>query len=111
VALREQNGDVLVQLSGKWRRVADVSGATKREIENYHHYLYGIAKVPATWVFNDFGHVTCFMFKDKNGNRKLDPGVGERIHGEFFFTRRRSTKQQRLSGNRSGLSHRTDAST
>lgn len=84
--LKEQAGEILVQLAGKWQRVVDVSGATKAEIEQYHRQLYGTAKVPSTWVFNDFGHLTCFMFKDKNRNRKLDPALGEKIHGEFFHT-------------------------
>lgn len=42
--MKEQEGDVLVQVAGKWQKVVDVS------------------------------------------NRKLDPALGEKIHGEFFHT-------------------------
>lgn len=47
--------------------------------------LYGIDKIPDEWVFNDFGHLTCYMFKDRNRNGRLDRAT-EKIHGEFFHT-------------------------
>jgi hypothetical protein len=48
--------------------------------------LYGSYSLPKTWVFNDFGHITCYFYKDKNGNRRLDRDLGEQIHREYFHT-------------------------
>lgn len=46
--------------------------------------LYGRWTLPDRWVFNDFGHQTCYFFKDINHNRKLDDK--ESIHPEFIHT-------------------------
>jgi hypothetical protein len=84
--LKTDGGVLLVQLDGRWQDVFKLTGVTRAEVEDYHERLYRIRKVPDTWVFNDFGHLTCYLFKDRNRNRKLDAGSGERIHGEFFHT-------------------------
>jgi hypothetical protein len=74
-------------VDGRWQRVSDLTGgATKKDVLDYYQDLYFIRRLPATWVFNDFGHLTCYMFKDRNGNNRLDPTAGESIHGEFFHT-------------------------
>ncbi len=36
-------------------------------------------------MFNDFGHITCFIAKDTNRNEKWDKG-SEKIHYQFFHT-------------------------
>jgi hypothetical protein len=46
--------------------------------------LYGNYSLPKSWVFNDFGHITCYFYKDKNTNRRLDRD--EQIHREYFHT-------------------------
>jgi hypothetical protein len=74
----------MVDFEGKWRPVAEVVKLTKTEIEEYHFQLYRTRVVPSTWVFNDFGHVTCFLYKDPDRNRRRDPS--EPIHGEFIHT-------------------------
>jgi len=66
-------------------RTIKLTGASPDAVESYYKQLYGIAKIPDKWVFNDFGHLTCYMFKDLNRNRRLDRAT-EAIHGEFFHT-------------------------
>jgi hypothetical protein len=40
--------------------------------------------VPNKWVFNDFGHLTVYLYRDRNNNGRMDGN--ERIHGEFIHT-------------------------
>jgi hypothetical protein len=82
--LRERGGQLQVQHDGRWVRLGSLTPVTREQIMDYHQSLYGTAKIPERWVFNDFGHVTCYFFKDRNGNRQLD--ANEKIHGEFFHT-------------------------
>lgn len=82
--LREKSGTLEVEHDGKWRSLEKLTGLTKAEIEERHRQLYSVSAVPKTWVFNDFGHLTCYFYKDVNRNRKLDKN--ERIHAEFFHT-------------------------
>lgn len=84
--LREQGGKVYVRHKGRWRSLSSLTPVTRDQIIEYHKDLYGTAKLPERWVFNDFGHVTCYFFKDRNGNRRFDRSAGERVHGEFFHT-------------------------
>lgn len=71
---------------GKWFELTTLTGLKRIEIEKYYETLYGTKKLPKSWVFNDFGHNTCYYFTDKNKNRRLDKKKGEKIHGEFFHT-------------------------
>lgn len=80
--IEERGGKLYVKHDGRWRRFSSLTSVTRDDIMAYHRDLYGVAKIPDRWVFNDFGHVTCYFFKDRNGNRRLDDG--ERIHGEFI---------------------------
>lgn len=82
--LKEEAGEVLVRVDGWWQRLRDVVDLTREKVEQYHHDLYRVRKVPNTWVFNDFGHATCFLYKDLNGNGRRDRK--EEIHGEFIHT-------------------------
>jgi hypothetical protein len=85
--LKEEAGELVVEMGGRWRRVFEVTGGvTKQDVLNYHKDLYFVRTVPATWVFNDFGHLTCYIFKDSNHDGRLDPARGERIQGQFFHT-------------------------
>jgi len=82
--LRERKGILEVYINGKWQALKNFTSATKTDIQDYHQQLYGSWKVPKTWVFNDFGHITCYFFQDINKNRRLDGK--ERIHAEFVHT-------------------------
>jgi len=82
--LKEDKGELWVKMEGTWQKLSKFSRVTKAIVEEQHLLLYNSRTVPKTWVFNDFGHLTCFFYKDLNGNRKLDGK--EKIHGEFFHT-------------------------
>jgi hypothetical protein len=82
--LKEEKGELMVQLRGTWEKLAKYSPVTRADVVRQHGLLYGTGKVPTTWVFNDFGHVTCYLFRDLNFNGILDSR--ERIHGEFLHT-------------------------
>ncbi len=83
-SLRERREQLQVYVGGRWQLLSLFTPATKEEIINYHWILYQKRKIPKTWVFNDFGHMTCFVFKDVNKNLKIDKG--EEIHSEFIHT-------------------------
>lgn len=78
--LKEEKGKLYVFEKNKWTPIPH----TVQEVKEYHKSLYGIEKIPDKWVFNDFGHQTCYYFVDVNQNRRLDGK--ERIHGEFIHT-------------------------
>lgn len=82
--LKEDKGSLRVFLRGKWQSLRIFTPAKKEEILDYHQALYGSRKIPKTWVFNDFGHMTCYFFKDLDKDRKLDPN--EKIHPEYVHT-------------------------
>lgn len=84
--LGETTNDVLYQLpSGKWGSIKkDFPGTTRQAIIKKYRELYNQQKVPATWVFNDFGPVAIRWFKDLDGNRKLNGN--ERLSGQMFHT-------------------------
>ncbi len=84
--LEDRGGELWVQHKGKMRALKTVTPVTRQEIEEKHQELYKTKKVPDKWVFNDFGHKTCYFFKDKNKNRRLDKKAGEKISGEFIHT-------------------------
>jgi len=84
--LKEENGQLFIKFQGQWKLLKNYTSVTKDQIKQYHRQLYGTAKIPTQWVFNDFGHMTCYYFKDINKNRKLDKSAGERVHGEFIHT-------------------------
>lgn len=83
--LKQEGDRLLVLLDGRWQDVFKLTGASPDAVESYYQELYGIEKIPDKWVFNDFGHLTCYMFKDLNRNGRLDRPT-EKIHGEFFHT-------------------------
>jgi hypothetical protein len=83
--LRERTpGDVEVLHDGKWQKLSSLTSESIDMIKNYHFRLYGTRALPKTWVFNDFGHLTCYYFEDVNKNRKLDGK--EKLSGEFIHT-------------------------
>jgi hypothetical protein len=82
--LKEENGQVMVQHEGKWQPLSDVTPLTKENLLDYYELLYEKRQLPDKWLFNDFGHQTCYLFKDTDGDGKL--GKKEKIHAEFFHT-------------------------
>jgi len=85
--IKEEGGQIWVMHDKKWQLLSTVSPKmTKLALMQRNSLLYGKYELPTTWVFNDFGHITCYFFKDKNGNRKLDKDLGEKIHLEYFHT-------------------------
>lgn len=82
---KELTGTLSVMVEGRWRPLSDFTTVTETDIIAYNYQLYGDAKLPATWIFNDFGHVTCYYFKDLNDDGKLNPSR-ESIEGEFIHT-------------------------
>jgi hypothetical protein len=82
--LKDEKGVVWVKYQGTWQPLSTVATVTRTDVVKYHQELYGVAKVPASWVFNDFGHATCFLYRDENRNRRRDPK--EKIHSEFLHT-------------------------
>ncbi len=82
--LKEEAGEIWVKVRNTWERLSRYSPATKEDIAERHKELYRIRALPSSWVFNDFGHMTCYLYKDRNRNGKLDGQ--ETIHGEFLHT-------------------------
>jgi RHS repeat-associated protein len=83
--LKERRGKLYIKVRGKWSLLSKYSNVTKTEIMDYYDDLYGKRILPDKWVFNDFGHLTFFYYKDRNNNKKLDKGK-EKIHGEFIHS-------------------------
>lgn len=69
---------------GVWVTLSSLTPVTREDVLDYHESLYGVRRIPSTWIFNDFGHSTCYMFRDLDHDGRLDRN--ERIHGEFFHT-------------------------
>lgn len=84
--LQEVSGELQVMHEGKWRALKSVTRVTREHIMQRNLDLYGKYEVPKTWIFNDFGHMTCYFFKDINGNKRLDRKAGETLHKEYFHT-------------------------
>ncbi|MBT8342865.1 MAG: hypothetical protein HKP58_20280 [Desulfatitalea sp.] len=82
--LREHNGELQVKRKAVnlWEPLKKYCPKTKQEIMQYHFALYQEFKIPATWVFNDFGHITSYFFKDLNNNGRLDGS--EKISGQMI---------------------------
>lgn len=71
--------------SGKWGSLNQLFNTTTRDIiMDMYNDLYGVRKVPDTWVFNDFGPIAIRWFKDLNGNKVLDGK--ELLSGQMFHT-------------------------
>lgn len=81
--VKEEGGKVLVMHRGAWTNV-EKYGLNRAQIVEFCDFLYGIAKVPKKWVFNSFGHLTCYLYRDLNNNGRMDGK--EKIHGELIHT-------------------------
>jgi len=83
--LKDDGRELQVLYQGRWQRVFDVVGKTRDDVLEYYQELYFKRIVPTKWVFNDFGHVTCYFYQDTNNNRRFDRDR-ETLHPEFFHT-------------------------
>jgi hypothetical protein len=84
-AIKEEGGAIKVMHDGKWQLLSKlVPAMTKKMLIDRNMELYGKNTLPTEWRFNDFGHMTCYFFKDKNNNRKFDKG--ETMSKEYFHT-------------------------
>ena len=57
---------------GDWFALERYTPITKEKIVSEYWDLYKKEGLPDKWVFNDFGHMTCYYFKDLNKNGILD---------------------------------------
>ncbi len=85
--LRENNGVLEVKTGKYWERLDKHTPVPEEFVKFYYKLLYpnSTDDLPNTWIFNDFGHATCYYFEDLNKNRKLDPKK-EHISGDFVHT-------------------------
>lgn len=75
-----------VTINGEAITVKQATGYTAKVVESWHKQTFGLdSGLPNEWRLNDFGHITVYMYSDKNGNQKLDPDM-EKIKGEMFHT-------------------------
>jgi len=106
--IRKKGQNIEIFMKNKWQPLKNFTSATYQEIEDYYNDLYGEKKIPSEWVFNDFGHITCFFYKDLNNNNIFD-SKKERIHGEFIHTSPNTealTKLKKpINTNDMGISH------
>ena len=85
--IKEESGEIKVMHDGKWQLLKKLSPRmTKEALIQRNLELYGKRELPKRWLFNDFGHITCYFFRDKNRNRQLDKNLGEKIHTEYFHS-------------------------
>jgi hypothetical protein len=96
--LRENKGDVEYLANRSWKsltelwnklKVANITltpADTTHEIKKRYDQLYASEAVPDKWVFNDFGHMTCYYFRDVNHNGVFDPKT-EKLQTQFVHTR------------------------
>lgn len=70
--------------NGAWASVRKDHGISRTEILRAHQRTHGTLKIPATWIFNDFGPLAIRWFRDLNGNRQLDRH--ESLSGQMFHT-------------------------
>jgi hypothetical protein len=82
--LRDTGRQVFAESGGRWHSVEAVTGMSRLDVIAYYRELYNKSEVPPTWVFNDFGHITCYYFRDDNHNSRRDRG--ERVSGDMIHT-------------------------
>jgi hypothetical protein len=86
VPLKVSGSDVFFERSpGKWKKTTAVDRVLTHEaIVARHLQVWGAARVPDRWVFNDFGPLAIRYFRDKDKDGKRDPD--EPLSGEMFHT-------------------------
>ncbi|MCG5055453.1 MAG: L,D-transpeptidase family protein [Myxococcales bacterium] len=73
-----------VDLKGKRQDVEKLTGASADWVLRTYKLLYKMTDAPTEWLFNDFGHLTVYLYVDKNKDgrwdRKQEPRLSEFIH-------------------------------
>lgn len=92
--LRDTGTRVLARVHGRWQSVEAITGMSRVDLAAYYESLYGKSGLPATWLFNDFGHITCYYFKDLNHDGRLDGK--EHIRGDMMHTTPYNEAEQTL---------------
>ena len=91
--LREKDGKLQYQQNNIWinlssnpiiSKVASMYADFKNQISNVLSREEKMQKLPAVWLFNDFGHVTIKYFKDLNNNYRQDKN--EQLLTDFVHT-------------------------
>ncbi|MCG5051847.1 MAG: hypothetical protein KA712_02710 [Myxococcales bacterium] len=67
-----------------WGSLLKDFGFDRDKVETMYDALYGIKKLPTTWVFNAFGPIAFRFFQDTNRNGRLDGA--EQKSGAMFHT-------------------------
>jgi hypothetical protein len=83
--LRENTGSLEVFVKGAWKPLIQFTSVTKSELKEMYESYYKKTGLPTTWLFNDFGHITCFIAKDLNHDGKWESNT-EKIHHQFFHS-------------------------
>jgi hypothetical protein len=78
--------DLLYESSpGRWPSVRRKTGLTRDDVRGRYEQLYHqVNRIPATWVFNDFGPIAVRYYEDRNRNHRQD--ANEPLSGEMFHT-------------------------
>jgi L,D-transpeptidase catalytic domain len=83
--IKEEGGEIMVMHDKKWQPLKTLSPLVTRDVlMRRNEELYGKREVPKKWLFNDFGHMTCYFYKDRNNNKKRDKD--EQLNREYFHT-------------------------
>src|SRR5262245_48162382 len=69
--LKNDAGTLKVFVEGSWRNQSDYSSMTEAEIKSQYFILYKANRLPNAWVFNDFGHLTIYLYRDLDGDGKF----------------------------------------
>jgi hypothetical protein len=85
-AIKESSGQVMVMHEGKWQTLKQIgTQVTREQLVKRNLELYGKNELPSAWLFNDFGHMTCYFYRDTNHNSRFDKD-SEKLHLEYFHT-------------------------
>jgi len=80
--LRVSGEKLEANIGGKWSDVEKLTGYSLKTIEGHYKSLGYKGGIRDTWLLNDFGHKTVYLYKDRNKNAHWDR-ASEPIHGEF----------------------------
>jgi hypothetical protein len=82
--LRDDGKRVTALIEGHWRSVEEITGMSRADVIAYYARLYKKEEVPGKWLFNDFGHLTCYYFRDENHDGRL--GAGEKVMADMLHS-------------------------
>lgn len=83
--LIQAGGRFAVDLDGKRQDVEKLTGASAEWVLATYKLLYKKTDAPKEWLFNDFGHLTVYLYRDKDEDGRWDKSREPRID-EFIHT-------------------------